>query len=122
MSDIAQRLYQVRKTVTEMLVERGYIVSEDELSETLDDFKARFGEVPKRESLFRLHRHQSGPEQIMVFFPEKEKVAAGEIEEYYRKRKANSVQRGIIVLHAGITPFAKQLIAKMVGLVLELFK
>lgn len=81
-SEQAQRLFQVRKTVTEMLVARGYIVPQDEIDETLETFKAKFGENPSRgASQLRLHKKADSNEQILVFFPDKDKVGAQEIQE-----------------------------------------
>lgn len=81
-SEQAQRLFQVRKTVTEMLVARGYIVPQDEIDETLESFKAKFGENPTRgASQLRLHKKADSNEQILVFFPDKDKVGAQEIQE-----------------------------------------
>jgi len=139
----AQRLYQVRKTVTEMLVARGYLVPQDELDESFDQFKAKFGDNPRRGApMLRMHKKPDSPDQIIIFFPEKDKVGAKEIEEcvmslprpsfrpdlilflhsYYKHCKTESAARGIIVYQTSITPFAKTMLQHMEGLVIELFK
>ena len=43
--DTALRLYRVRKTVCEMLHDRGYVVSSDDLKMTFDQFKEKFPEA-----------------------------------------------------------------------------
>jgi hypothetical protein len=46
-TEIAAHLFQIWKTVTQMLLDRGYLVPQSEIDMTLDDFINRFGEVPK---------------------------------------------------------------------------
>jgi DNA-directed RNA polymerase I, II, and III subunit RPABC1 len=41
------RLWRVRKTVCKMLDDRGFIIGEDDLDMTLDQFKERYTEQPK---------------------------------------------------------------------------
>lgn len=84
-----QRLFQVRKTVTEMLVARGYTVPAEEQGEDLMRFKQTFGERPTRTQMMRVAtkavKGQDGQpdtlETIIVFFPDKDKVGAKEVEE-----------------------------------------
>lgn len=80
--EAAQRLFAVRKTVSEMLQARGYVVSERELNETFDDFTAQFGDTPKRAALFRLAKKRDESDTCLVFMPENEKVGAKDVEEY----------------------------------------
>jgi hypothetical protein len=46
-TEIAAHLFQIWKTVTEMLMDRGYLVPQSEIDMTLADFINKFGEVPK---------------------------------------------------------------------------
>lgn len=88
-ADQTQRIFQVRKTVTEMLVARGYTVPSSEVNEDLQAFKASFGEKPNRTQLMRVATktmkgtdgQPDSVETVIVFFPEKEKVGAKDIEE-----------------------------------------
>jgi len=47
MSEQAKHLYQIFSTLTEMLVDRNYLVSREEIDMTLEDFVSKFGENPK---------------------------------------------------------------------------
>lgn len=41
------RLWRIRKTVMQMCHDRGYLVTQDELDQTLEQFKEQFGERPR---------------------------------------------------------------------------
>lgn len=43
------RLWRIRKTVMQMCHDRGYLVTQDELDQTQDQFKAQFGDKPVSE-------------------------------------------------------------------------
>lgn len=40
-------LWRIRKTVMQMCHDRGYLVTQDELDQTLEQFKEQFGEKPR---------------------------------------------------------------------------
>ena len=40
-------LWRIRKTVMQMCHDRGYLVTQDELDQTLDQFKEQFGDRPR---------------------------------------------------------------------------
>lgn len=41
------RLWRIRKTVMQMCHDRGYLVTQDELDQTLEQFRDQFGERPR---------------------------------------------------------------------------
>ena len=41
------KLWRIRKTVMQMCRDRGYLVTQDELDQTLDQFKEQFGDRPR---------------------------------------------------------------------------
>ena len=41
------RLWRIRKTVMQMCHDRGYLVTQDELDQTLEQFKEQFGDRPR---------------------------------------------------------------------------
>lgn len=41
------KLWRIRKTVMQMCRDRGYLVTQDELDQTLDQFKDQFGDRPR---------------------------------------------------------------------------
>ena len=41
------KLWRIRKTVMQMCHDRGYLVTQDELDQTLEQFKDQFGDRPR---------------------------------------------------------------------------
>jgi DNA-directed RNA polymerase I, II, and III subunit RPABC1 len=110
----ASRMYRVRKTCYKMLNKRGYIVPEEELSMTTDDFRNKFGDSPSRETLTILvEKTDDSTEQLFVFFPDEDKVGVKPIKTYCERMKSEQVLKAIIVVKVNLTPFAKQAIREM---------
>ncbi len=70
------KLWRIRKTVLQLCHDRGYIVTSEELEQTLDQFKATYGDKPSqgepsRSKLVLLVSHNDDPtDQMYVFFPD----------------------------------------------------
>jgi DNA-directed RNA polymerase I, II, and III subunit RPABC1 len=45
--DTLFKLWRVRKTVMAMCHDRGYLVAQRELNQTIEDFKSEFGDAPR---------------------------------------------------------------------------
>lgn len=117
--------FRVRKTCLKMLTKRGYIVDEDDVNMSTEDFHEKFGPDPTRESLTILVEKADDPtDQLFVFFPNDEKVGVKPIKEYCTRMKDENVLRAIIVVRGNLTPFAKQAIKEMTqhGYRMEYFK
>ena len=108
-----------------MLQARGYVVSDEELNMSTDDFKSRFGDEPPREQLTILTDKADDPtDQLFVFFPADEKVGVGPIKTYVLRMKEENVVRAIIVIKNDLTHFAKQAVRELAsrGYKVEYFK
>ena len=85
--EITYRLWRIRKTVMQMCHDRGYLVTQDELDQTLDQFKGQFGDRPSenhpsRADLSILVAHNDDPtDQMFVFFPDEPKVGIKSIKQ-----------------------------------------
>ncbi|WOL16932.1 DNA-directed RNA polymerases II and IV subunit 5A-like isoform X2 [Canna indica] len=102
------RLYRIRRTVMQMLKDRGYLVVDYEINMSKRDFKDKFGENFKREDLFISKSRKNDPtDQVYVFFPNDEKVGMKHIKKYVELMKSESVPRAVLVLQQNLTPFAK---------------
>eukprot|EP00898_Chlorokybus_atmophyticus_P003253 jgi/Chlat1/3929/Chrsp26S00307 len=114
MDERATRLYRVRRTVWQMLADRGYLVSPAELELTREVFRERYGEEPKRDELTILVPRKEDPSmQVFVFFPEDTKVGVKTIKTYAERMKAEGVGHAIMVVQSSLTAFAKQCLAEM---------
>jgi len=99
--------------------DRGYLVTQDELDQTLDGFKAQFGDKPSerrpaRSDLIVLVAHNDDPtDQMFVFFPEEPKVGIKTIKTYCQRMQEENIHRAIILVQVGMTPTAKQSLGDM---------
>jgi DNA-directed RNA polymerase I, II, and III subunit RPABC1 len=57
--DNLTKLFRIRKTCLEMLRDREYLVSDDEISRNKDSFREQFGENPRKEDLTIMMPKQS---------------------------------------------------------------
>ena len=74
-------LYRVRRTVHQMLRDRGYMVDAADIDMSEDDFKAKYGENPPREALTVLVQKRDDPtDQLFVFWPQDPKVGVKPIK------------------------------------------
>jgi len=89
-------------------------VTQDELDQTLEEFKAQFGDKPsegrpRRTDLTVLVAHNDDPtDQMFVFFPEEPKVGIKTIKVYCQRMQEENITRALIVVQQGMTPSAKQ--------------
>ncbi|KAH9632594.1 hypothetical protein HF086_001837, partial [Spodoptera exigua] len=82
------KLWRIRKTVMQLCHDRGYLVTQDELDQTLEQFKEQFGDKPSekrpaRSDLIVLVAHNDDPtDQMFVFFPDEPKIGIKTIKTY----------------------------------------
>lgn len=113
------KLWRIRKTIMQLCHDRGYLVTQDELDQTLDGFKNQFGDKPSerrpgRADLIVLVAHNDDPtDQMFVFFPEEPKVGIKTIKTYCQRMQEENIHRAIIVVQHGMTPTAKQSLGDM---------
>uniref|UniRef100_A0AC11BTX1 RNA polymerase II, I and III subunit E n=1 Tax=Ovis aries TaxID=9940 RepID=A0AC11BTX1_SHEEP len=119
------RLWKIRKTIMQLCHDRGYLVTQDELDQTLEEFKAQFGDKPsegrpRRTDLTVLVAHNDDPtDQMFVFFPEEPKVGIKTIKVYCQRMQEENITRALIVVQQGMTPSAKQLVPEHVVMTKE---
>jgi len=118
-SQEVDRLWRIRKTIMQMCHDRGYLVTQDELDQTLEQFIEQFGDRPSegrpsRGDISVLVAHNDDPtDQMFVFFPEEEKVGIKTIKQYCTRMQEENISRAIIVVQIGMTPSAKQALVDM---------
>ncbi|XP_063962975.1 DNA-directed RNA polymerases I, II, and III subunit RPABC1 [Lytechinus pictus] len=121
MNDEAEtyRLWRVRKTIMQLCHDRGYLVTQEELDQTLEQFKEQFGDKPSenrpsRKDLTVLVAHNDDPtDQMFVFFPEEKKVGMKTIKAYCQRMQEENITRAIIVVQERMTPSAKTSLGDM---------
>uniref|UniRef100_A0A8C1AST0 DNA-directed RNA polymerases I, II, and III subunit RPABC1 n=2 Tax=Cyprinus carpio TaxID=7962 RepID=A0A8C1AST0_CYPCA len=119
------RLWKIRKTIMQLCHDRGYLVTQDELDQTLHEFRGQFGDRPsegrpRRTDLTVLVAHNDDPtDQMFVFFPEETKVGIKTIKMYCQRMQEENITRAIIVVQTGMTPSAKQLVPEHIVMTRE---
>ncbi|CAK9311645.1 unnamed protein product [Citrullus colocynthis] len=118
------KLFRVRKTVLQMLKDRGYFVGDFELDMSREQFKKKFGESMKREDLvINKSMRNNSCDQIYIFFPEEPKVGIKTLDTYKKRMKSENVFRAILVVQQNLTPFARTSIGEISSKVhLEVFQ
>ncbi|KAK4413256.1 DNA-directed RNA polymerases II and IV subunitA [Sesamum alatum] len=108
------RLHRIRKTVMQMLKDRGYMVGAFEIDMPKHQFLQKYGENMKREDLV-IHKGMGGnsSDQIYVFFPEEQKVGVKTMKTYTNRMKEEGVHRAILVVQQNLTPFARTCISEI---------
>ena len=145
----AYDLFRCRRTIHEMLRDRGYLVDQTDIDMSEDDFKEKFGEAPMREQLTVLVQQREDPtQQAFVFWPQDPKVGVKPIKRcapsasptrvllgpspaafrptrsYVERMNEDEVKKAILVVQQAMTAFAKQAIVEICaqeGLTLEWF-
>ncbi|KAI8847642.1 RNA polymerase [Chytridium lagenaria] len=109
------RLWRVYRTIHEVVHDRGYIVSERELTYTLDEFKNQHfrGGIIDRSSLTFLVQHTTENDQLLVFFIEDETVGIKPIKKVCERMIQQSIMKAILVYQKSLTPSAHKVIHEM---------
>lgn len=114
------RLFRIRKTVLELLRDRGYVVldTEQDLDMPFEEFSQRFEASSfNRDSLTMLKQKADDPsDQIYVFFPEQaanQSLGVKPISQKSERMEQDGINRSIIVLKTGLTPHARQAIESL---------
>jgi len=113
------KLWKIRKTVMQICHDRGYLVTQDELDQTIEQFKEQFGDKPSerrpgRSDLVVLVAHNDDPtDQMFVFFPDDPKIGIKTIKTYCTRMQEENITRAVIVVQTGMTPSAKQSLVDM---------
>ncbi|CAH1263561.1 DNA-directed RNA polymerases I, II, and III subunit RPABC1 [Branchiostoma lanceolatum] len=113
------KLWRIRKTIMQLCHDRGYLVTQDELDQRLEQFKDQFGDKPSegkpaRKDLVVLVAHNDDPtDQMFVFFADEPKIGIKTIKMYCQRMQEENISRAIIVVQMGMTPSAKQALVDM---------
>ncbi|CAF1084178.1 unnamed protein product [Rotaria sordida] len=109
-------LWRMRRTVLQMCHDRGYLVSQDELDQTLEQFKDTYGDKPSENKPARSHlnvlvAHNDDPTNTLVArFADQEKIGVKDIKEYCKKMEDEHITSTILIVQKGLTPMARDVI------------
>ncbi|KAJ3328255.1 hypothetical protein HDU76_010308, partial [Blyttiomyces sp. JEL0837] len=106
----------VYRTVHEMVHDRGYLVGENELQMSLEEFKndhVKMGTSVDRSGLTFLVEHKDEHDQLLVFFCEDETVGIKPIKKICERMIQQNIMKAILIYRKSLTPSAHKVIHEM---------
>uniref|UniRef100_A0A8C7KAK3 DNA-directed RNA polymerases I, II, and III subunit RPABC1 n=1 Tax=Oncorhynchus kisutch TaxID=8019 RepID=A0A8C7KAK3_ONCKI len=107
------RLWKIRKTIMQLCHDRGYLVTQDELDQTLDEFKSQFGDKPSEGR----PRRTDLTVLVKTNTPDCHRIKT--IKMYCQRMQEENITRACIVVQMGMTPSAKQLVPEHIVMTKE---
>ncbi|TFK27159.1 DNA-directed RNA polymerase I [Coprinopsis marcescibilis] len=111
-SDAAAKLWKVRRTVCEMVKDRGYLVSDDEINMSLEQFRANYetglGTIDRSQICFPCTLATDPSQQIYIMFVEERSVVIKTARKFTDILSDRGMTRGILIYPGVLTPSAKK--------------
>ncbi|KAL8292920.1 hypothetical protein RQP46_000614 [Phenoliferia psychrophenolica] len=108
------RLYRVNRTIHELVRDRGYAISEDEIKMSLEDFKLSYGgsSIDKTKINFKAVM-ANGEAEIYIFYSDEASVGIKTMRKFITVLEDQKIPRGIIIFKTNMTPSANKVISAM---------
>eukprot|EP00928_Gymnodinium_smaydae_P063325 TRINITY_DN46949_c0_g1_i1.p1 TRINITY_DN46949_c0_g1~~TRINITY_DN46949_c0_g1_i1.p1 ORF type:complete len:208 (-),score=59.66 TRINITY_DN46949_c0_g1_i1:149-772(-) len=126
--DEVTKLWRVRKTVFQMLEDRGYQVADKYLQEKREDFEKAWKVVQEESGgrerfIILVHKKNIPDQQLIVFFPDEDKrVGVKPIRVLAEKMDEKGITESILVVKQPLTPLAKTAVTEaMARMRIEVF-
>eukprot|EP00055_Hartaetosiga_balthica_P001834 m.2003 g.2003 ORF g.2003 m.2003 type:complete len:229 (+) comp1690_c0_seq1:95-781(+) len=115
-SDVYEN-YRVWTVLKQMCHDRGYLVTEEMMNMSYDDWFALHGERDRVQLSFPVHKDSGDPmDQMLVVFPSKDDVSRDVIKKLYERMRKDNIYRAIIVVYGKIAAMAKRAIQDIRGM------
>ncbi|KAF9060489.1 DNA-directed RNA polymerase RPB5 subunit [Rhodocollybia butyracea] len=115
--DESAKLWKVNRTIHELVKDRGFSVSDDEISMDLATFRQSFsnqtGSVDRNLLNFFSNCLANPAEQLFVFFSDEKSVGVKTMRKMLSILEEKGIQQGIIVFPGNMTPSARKVIVAM---------
>ncbi|KAI5476119.1 DNA-directed RNA polymerases I, II, and III subunit RPABC1 [Pseudohyphozyma bogoriensis] len=109
------RLYRVNRTIHELVRDRGFAISDEEIKLTLDEFKVQYGvtgsSIDKTKINFKAATE--GGEEIYIFYSDEASVGIKTMRKFITVLEEQKIPRGIIIYKTSMTPSANKVISGM---------
>jgi len=109
------RLWRINRTIHELVADRGYQASEEELTMDLQTFKegfARNGLIDRNQLNFFTHAVDDPSNQIFVFFSDEKNVSVKTMKKFITILEEKKISSGIIIYSHTMTPSARKVITQ----------
>ncbi|KNZ72189.1 DNA-directed RNA polymerases I, II, and III subunit RPABC1 [Termitomyces sp. J132] len=111
-ADETAKLWKVNRTIHELVKDRGFAVSDDEIHLDLPTFKATYasesGVVDRAKLNFFTASRNNPSDYIFVFFSDERSVGVKTMRKLLGILEEKKIQRGIIVFPGNMTPSARK--------------
>lgn len=115
--DETAKLWKVNRTIHELVKDRGYQVSDDEINMDLTTFRSHYansgGSVDRNQLNFFTNSRENPTDQIFIFFSDEKSVGVKTMRKLLGILEEKSIMRGIIIFPGNMTPSARKVIAAM---------
>ncbi|URE35982.1 RNA polymerase Rpb5, C-terminal domain [Musa troglodytarum] len=119
----SHRYFLARRTLLEMLRDRGFPIPDDDLAISLPAFRARFGDNPKLEDLrISTTIPSNPPKKLLVIFCGIEPFKLSTVREIYSWVSKEHLTGLILVLQSKMTSKARELTEEIFKFRLEIFQ
>ncbi|RPD61149.1 RPB5 subunit of DNA-directed RNA polymerase [Lentinus tigrinus ALCF2SS1-7] len=111
------KLWKVNRTIHELVKDRGFQVSDDEINMDLATFRSHYasqsGNVDRSQLNFFTNHRDNPMLQIFVFFTDEKSVKIKTMRKFVQILEEKNIQQGIIVFPGNMTPPARKVIVAM---------
>ncbi|KZT73097.1 RPB5 subunit of DNA-directed RNA polymerase [Daedalea quercina L-15889] len=116
-ADESAKLWKVNRTIHELVKDRGFQVSDDEINMDLATFQSHYannsGSVDRSQLNFFTNHKNNPMTQIFVYFSEEKSVGVKTMRKMLGILEEKNIQQGIIVFPGNMTPSARKVILAM---------
>jgi len=117
--DESAKLWKVNRTIHELVKDRGFQVSDDEINMDLTTFRGHYannsGSVDRNQLNFFTNHRNNPLAQIFVYFADEKSVGVKTMRKMLGILDEKNIQQGIIVFPGNMTPSARKVIVAMAG-------
>ncbi|GAA5826628.1 hypothetical protein JCM5353_004994 [Sporobolomyces roseus] len=112
------RLFRVNRTIHELVKDRQYLISDEEIKMNLEEFKQQYANgtnaLDKAKINFAASKEEAGQE-IYVFYSEEASVGIKTMRKFIEILETQKISRGILIYKTSMTPSANKVITAMSG-------
>ncbi|GBE88249.1 DNA-directed RNA polymerase RPB5 subunit [Sparassis latifolia] len=115
--DECAKLWKVNRTIHELVKDRGFQVSDDEIHMDLNTFRSHYannsGSVDRAQLNFFTNHRNNPMTQIFIYFSDEKSVGVKTMRKLLGILEEKNIQQGIMIFPGNMTPSARKVIVAM---------